>query len=437
MRAALGVLVFAVACGPEDEQHGNGSGTGGAGSQGGAAGCVDVAFRTSDFADAKKWLPKGDVVRGGLWATATAMSFAWIAYRFYPEGTPGQFLDDTVPWLALHTLNPENGAVVSQRVEALMPEGSLSTNSVITSFAGRKDGTFAVGFDYVEGTEHPQRVALGNIDSPGLSKYLVPSASGSVAAQTFAAWDGESFALHGYGTPPQFSLKLARVNDAGEVVLPFTQYGIASNVPPPVFSHRTSTNPESGRSYSADASGSAFLSGHLRDGTPLPKTGGGNKVVKASGQSTEVANMAVVSADSDGAWLMWQQNIDAAGTLGLVVQRVDLNGDATGDAGIIPIFPVDAEDGIWRWAILSHGASATIIAASDRSFYRFEYDGKKVSSPVLFVGPGEPYSFDPRDIEVIQAHGDLWVSYLSGFDLRLLKVKSGCHYPAKHAGPEP
>lgn len=288
MKAAFGVLALAVACGPDD-QNGNGNATGGAGGQGGAAGCVDVLITADLLPSPPNWFGRADGIPGGLGVSPKAVQIAWTA-RF-----------------RLANVTDLNG----------------------------DDGTL--------------ELPLG-----------VPE-----VRHTFAAWDGEAFAMHVYGAPLTFGLFVARVGDNGDIVLPLTEYGIASNVPPTIFSHRTSTNPESGRSYSADASGSAFLSGHLRDGTRLPGTESGAKVVKASGESTEVANTAAISADAAGAWVVWQQNIDAAETWGLKVQRVDLNGDATGAAGTIPIFPVDPEDGIWRWGLLSHGETATIIAASD------------------------------------------------------------------------
>lgn len=439
MKVVLGVLVVAVACGPEHSQPGGGGGTGGASGQGGAAGCVDVVLGPGALAAPPNWFGKGDAIRGGLGATSNNIEVAWMAYRPVKQGGTAQFLNDTVPWLVISTLDPTTGEVVSTQPRAIFPAGVKWGDAVLRSVAWRDDGRFALGYGlYLDDGSSPARFRLGHASAPDFEDGTLALPAGVPEVRhTFSAWDGEAFAMHVYGAPPTFGVFVARVDDSGDVVLPLKEYGIASNVPPTIFSHRTSTSAESGRSYSADASGSAFLSGHLRDGTRLPGTESGAKIVKANGQSTEVANSAVVSADAAGAWLMWQQNIDAAGTWGLVAQRVDLDGDAIGSAGIIPIFPFDPEDGIWRWGILSHGDSATIIAASDRSFYRFDYDGKKVSAPLRFVGPGDPYTFDPRDIEVIQAHGDIWVSYSSGVDVRVLKVKDGCHYPAKHGGPEP
>jgi hypothetical protein len=411
---------------------------GGAGAGGLAPGCVDITVNADVLDDAAAWLRRVHPVPGGLWATAQGIHYSWIAYRFFPEGTSGQYLEETVPWLIVSTFESETGAVTRHDRYKMFPDGFSYSTAVIRSFAGRADGTFSVGHERVENGEHPERVALGHFGDPDLYQSLLVATAGDpslVSSQTAAAWDGEAFALHAYGAPPQFTLHVARVDDLGNVVLPFTEYGITSNAAPSVLGHATATSAESGRTYVFDAAGDNLLNGHLRDGTRLPGTEFGPKLVKANGTVTTFSAIGTVSADQAGAWVAWTQiNVTKPERYEIVVQRLDADGSSIGDAAVLPIGPLDDPGGVEAWRLLARGSSVVIFTSSSSAVYRNDYDGVELGPPERILEGGANVELDIRAMEAIEHDGDVWLSYAQYKGpsyLRVIKAAPGCVYPAE------
>ncbi len=399
--------------------------------------CVDIVVNRAMFEDRDAWFVNGDSLPGGLWASDNVIHLAWTSYRFL-DGHTTEYLTDTAPWLILSSFDEATGAVIRNDRYAPFPPSIKWGEGAIRSFAARADGTFVVGHEWVTNSGMSFSAGIGRSTDPTIYTSVSLAEVGpedTIAAQTFAAWDGEAFALHAYGAPPQFSLHVARVDDQGNVLLPFTQYGITANVPPAVLSHRTATSPESGRTYSFDAEGDTILNGHLRDGSPLPGTESGPKTVVASAEPLYSASDPAIAADASGAWALWWQFAGGSPTVDykILLQRLDLDGEEIGESATLPLFPLSDPGGIARWTLLSRGESVEVLAASNYSLYSFRYDGA-LGPPkrVLTLAPDD--ALDIRDMQAIEWQGETWLSYSQNkgdFYVRVLKVKDGCVYPAK------
>ncbi len=409
--------------------------TPGSGGDSGAEGCVDIAITPETLGDSQAWYSgRMEELSGALWASDLGVHRSWMAYHWPAPKSSLDTFWDTTPWLVVSTFDPQSGQLIGNDSFNLFPPGSSPSDSEIPSFAGRADGNFAVGYSWFESGIHPQRVAMGKVGTAALDHQVSLPVDGDaslIARQTAAGWDGEAFAIHAYGAPPQFSLWVARVEEAGNVLLPLTEFGVTANTATTIAAHKTSTDPDSGRTYVFDAAGSTILNGHLRDGTRLPGTELGPKSVEPIGVEPAFATNAATSADGQAAWVMWRQN--ALTKLGweVLVQQLDLDGNPMTPAASIPPQPLNESDALDRWALLARGKGVLVIAASAYAVYRFDYDGEKLSAPVRIVST-QDIEMDIRNLALLDWNGETWLTYslLQPVSvLRVLKVKPGCVYP--------
>ncbi|MBK7583140.1 MAG: hypothetical protein IPI67_23445 [Myxococcales bacterium] len=351
-------------------------------------------------------------------------------YRFYPEGTTGQFLGDTVQWLIVSTFHPDTGKLAENNLFQLMPNGLTADFSGVRSFAGREDETFAVGYDYAENNKLPPRASLGRLgDTDVLKTVLLPATPDPsvIALQTAAAWDGEAFALHAYGAPPQFTLHVGRMNDQASVILPLTQFGQTASAATPgyVLGHRTSTNATSGRTFVFD-SDVVQVNVHDRAGAALPFS---PVVLQPPGAPQSGFSTGAVSADDfGGAWFVytWIAQLDRA----IEIVHMDDKG------GIDKYFesrPPKSDIGYFKvHAMTARKESALIASATFYGVYTLTVDASGVSEPTLVV-QGLDTEHDLRDMELIDFGGETWLSYSENASnpyLRVLKLSPGCVYPA-------
>jgi hypothetical protein len=402
---------------------------GGAGAGGLAPGCFDMVVTPAVLGTPPDWQTYGDPIPGGLWASGSSVHFAWIAYRIDPEAN-GQ----SVPTLVISTPLTDDGTQAKHDLYELFPNGFYRTTAAISSFAGRADGRFAVGHERVENGEHPERVALGQLgEADFYQAMLVPTVGEPtlLASQTAAAWDGEAFALHAYGAPPQFTLHVARVDDLGNVVLPFTEYGITANPAPGVIAHRTSTSLVSGRTWVFDADGQKYMNGHERDGARLAVIDPPPMELIAPGTSMFMSSYGVVAADpKGGAWFVWTDaiastipplaiaHVDAGGQVGAVFQALPPNGD---------------EGRLVDHAAVARGSELWIASATAYRMYTFVATDAALSPGTILID-GLNDEADIRAMEAIEHDGDVWLSYAQYKGpsyLRVVKAAPGCVYPAK------
>ncbi|MBK7580070.1 MAG: hypothetical protein IPI67_07660 [Myxococcales bacterium] len=365
-----------------------------------------------------------------------------MAYEW--DGKPG---GQTFAWLVVSTFAEDTGIAVGQDLHSVFPPGITTNEAVIESVAGRSDGLFSIGYDYPEGTVRKQFASLGRVGVEKLAVTVEIPSDGDptqLADQTAAAWDGEAFAMHAYGAPPQFTLHVARVSESGAVLLPFKQFGQTVNVNYILDGHVTSTNAESGRTYVFDSFSESILNGHLRTGESF--TSGPQKIQAVGLPPTSSANMAVVSADSSGAWLGWTQWSETeSGKRDAIVQRVDSGGKPSGDAVLFSTEiakPLGDPSGVWEWAISSQGGTdALVVAATHEGIYSKQItNGIPKDAVVVLDGNGAP-ELDARDFEIVEAQDERWVFFSEKHQgyvqiLRVLKLAEGCVYPAALGAPE-
>jgi len=404
--------------------------TGGTGGSGGVEGCVDVAITAKVLGDSKEWLDVG-ALSGPLWARADALHVAWVGYHSHSGGKT------SVPWLVVGTIHPDLGTIVDAQTYSLFPPALTYVDCAIYSFAGRSDGTFAVGHAWVEDGKRPPRVAIGRLGSPELKTALIPLAVGDAnmfAGQSAAGWDGEAFALHGYDAPPQFALFAARVDDQAQVLLPFTEFGWTKNPAYTVFTHRVSTDATSGRSFVFDADGPRIVNAHERSGDQTPLTKAGPMELKASGASEADSQYGVVSADSEGgAWFAWADDVVWGARPSLAVAHLDAKGSVTHSFKTQP--PAGDAGNFARHALVPRPTGAWLVSATGYGMYTFDVADSGLSAPARLV-EGLSDDNDVRDMEAIEFQGERWVSYAeykAERFIRVLKAKPGCVYPARPA----
>lgn len=374
---------------------------------------------------------------GGIWRTGNGIHVVWQAFRWLSDaGTPS--VDKSRTWLAAATFDPTTGSASAVSTYDIYPPQVTSSQSGLYTVAGRSDGLFSVGYDWFENGSRPQRALFLKVSgsTPTSLELPVDGDPSQLGLQTHAAWDGKAFALHAYGAPPQFTLHVARVDPQGNVLLPFTQYGITKNTSSGAFGHKSSTNPISGRTYVFDADLSNRLSGHLQDGSPLPGTGptSGPKVVEAIGLQTTETSRAAVSADADGAWVGWSQTNTTPTLKDLVFQRLDIDGNPEGAAIKTSITPLDDPGGIWRLAVLSRGKDRVFaVGASPTRVYGFLIENGVVGPASVIVDAEGSQNFDVRDLVAFDYEDETWIGFsevAAEGAIRVLRVKPGCVYPS-------
>ncbi len=180
-----------------------------------------------------------------------------------------------------------------------------------------------------------------------------------------------------------------------------------------------------------DASGAGYLSGHLRAGTPLPGTETQAKKIEAVGTPTLSPNLPAVAADADGAWVGFEQYNGTGVGMPMLVQRLTADGDPTGPAVEVPLFPLDDPGGVRAWDLISRGANrVTVAAASSFGVYVMDVEDGEVRNlraVAKFVGTKE----DIRDLIALEHAGELWIGFSENSDgtvLRVLKAGPGCVY---------
>lgn len=437
--AALGALgIAAVACGPEQTgspgggagtAHAGGTGptgdagtggtvqtcgagpTGGTGGDGGslAEGCVDIRVSPELLENPTQWSIAGLPL--SVWGTSKGIHVAWGASK-YIDSVQSMYV------LRIDTFDPQSGKPLVERVYKLFDKPNSGN---IRAVAGSPDGHIAVIYDT------GLSLAVGHLDDPALSIVTPLKKSGDPWNPQFVGWDGEAFALDG-GFDDSY---VGRFDTAGNQILPFTKYGAISGSYD-AFGPKLSTHPGSGRTYYFGATGEAYLAGHQRDGTPLPGTGGGWKVLKLIGTDSKGGLFQSITAGPDGAWAIWDVD-DPAIVTRTFAQRLNLDGDPVGKAAELFV-PLDIDPGIFRvhTSMPRPNGAAWFAAATGRYIWQFEYDGETMSEPQVLLDHGAclPEDLGVRDMYAFEHDGNTWVTFSEQgyFVRRVLLVKPGCRY---------
>lgn len=441
------LLSLLPACGPDDAAPCGGCNAAGSGGAGGSAGggagtateCTELVLSPSVLGSAGEWFSEPQAFRGALARGGDELFALWGAYRFLPEAETA-LLDDARPVLVATTVTLGSGAVRHEPLELFPPDVSAFFGAV-TAATVRPTGAFAAGYDWVDGdVDSAELVALGNaMDTSTLTSVeAAPSSERDAQVQTALGFDGEAFVVHATSGS---TLLLARVSPTASVVLPFTPYGRTPSSAANEAGHRTVTVSGSGRTYVFDAAGGNALSGHLREGEPLPGTESAPKTISAVGLATRSsASLPVLGANADGVWVAWQQHsLVATVPFENVVQRLDEDGNPMKGAFLVPFFPdPDVEDGVTVGALLPlPDGHVSIVAWSPTRIYELEYDGATLGPPRVIVEDTAGSMRDLREMALLSYQGERWLSYeqQGASAVRLLELSNDCTYPPLADGP--
>lgn len=425
---AAACAAFALACrGPQSQDPARDAGTDGLPE--GGSGCADTVIRSSSFVSGKDWAAGLGVVRG--WFVTSASGLAVVAVGYARNGSPTIETAEMV--VGVFSVDSEDASVLDVRELALFPSGITPTDASVDAVAAHGD-LLAIGLDdSFDGDA--QRVALVPTTTTELPTFVslpIAEAPSPVIGQSFAAWDGEAFAMHAYGVPPT-TLFVSRVATDGTVLMPLTRYGRTASDPTTILGHVSSTSPESGRTYVFDASGAGYLSGHLRDGTPLPGTETQAKKIQAVGTPTLSPHLPGVAADAEGAWVGFEQYNGTNIGMPMLVQRLTADGDPSGPAIEVPLFPLDDPGGVRTWDLVSAGPNrVTVTAASSFGVYAMDVEDGEVRN-LRAVAKFDGKKEDIRDLIALEHAGELWIGFSensNGTVLRVLKASPGCVYGA-------
>ena len=146
-------------------------------------------------------------------------------------------------------------------------------------------------------------------------------------------WDGEAFAVHAI-SQTSADVRLVRLSPEGNVVTPETAVGKITSI----FQDESDirTDPDTGTTWWVSwITGGVWLSGHLRDGTPLPGTeAGGGVLIVPQGFEPGVTpgSYPAIAAHGERNLIGWY---DHSGLGQNVIQHVDVT-DVFGNAITLP-----------------------------------------------------------------------------------------------------
>lgn len=307
-------------------------GTGGAGGDGGSGGtdggdtggaaseCIDIHVVSDMLPQGTiEWGPgsTGQVERDTLWRDEHGLHFAWQPW-VVSDGS------GTVAAFVISTFDPDDGKSVAHRIFPDFGFGGI---------ARAPSGVVCIAGGYPQDGGVSSGALLIDQDDPSVEKF-VPLYAGSKAF-IHVGWDGDAFAVHAWGDT---GLEVSRVNESGDVLLSPTVFGVADGFQPDV---RMSTDPVNGASFaiSGQFKPVPWITGHLRNGSPIPGTeADGGKPVPYQAATLGAAvgvSFHAVRAIAGGALAAW--SVGTTQTDGnVLVQALDTNLNPTADLVFVP-----------------------------------------------------------------------------------------------------
>ena len=267
MSRLLLAVLFAVAvalfgCGNSAHlQNGGAAGAGGAGGAGGAAveGCLDIHAGAARLPGGYSEV-SGGTPRNPFWVDDRGVHFASLARSVATDRVH----------LVVSSFDADTAEQWASRVYDPFPVDHNATST--WDAAGAPDGSFVVTLHYnLENNDWGfEPIAIGHLDSPTLTTVWLPPWSPQEASWVHVGWDGEAFAAHAIAQQSA-DLRLVRLAPDGSVLTPETYVGKIFSIWSNDISLRT--DPLTGTTWMVSIyKPSVWLTGHLRDGTPLPGT---------------------------------------------------------------------------------------------------------------------------------------------------------------------
>ncbi len=393
-------------------------------------GCIDIVTGGDGLPEGWDRYP-GRMARRPFWRDERGIHHAWISAE--AGGSPVH--------VVVSTYDPETAELVTHAVYDGYPPDYTSFYANIYDAAGAPDGSFAVLVSHPGDweVEPLMRVVLGHVEVPGELTEWVPPWPEIEVFPIDLGWDGEAFAVHAVmqGEP---KLRLIRLAPDGSVVTPDTEVGTFTSTGE--IRSAFHTDPETGTSWVLSSyKPGVLLTGHLRDGSPIPGIGPtGSEVITANGLPLDsvASGWPAIASDGTRALAAWQWY----GTIYKTYLQLVDSGSETGDGLAIHDDPccssrkalARSEDGWWLAVMRPDGVTE----------YRLS-DTEVVATSPLVTWPGcEPgcgTEFDLRTFSTVRWQDELWFGFwdftAKGFGYlirpyRIVRIQEGCSYRTMH-----
>jgi hypothetical protein len=265
-------------------------------------------------------------------------------------------------------------------------------------------------------------------------------------------WDGAAFSLdfRSNSSPDVLMLRLAP--DGSEVLAP-TQVGSIATIERNSSSFHTDA--DTGTTWLAsDAQDGVWLSGHLRDGSPLPGMEA-EEYMLVRGQGvppTWVSQFSALSSDGESALVGWSTNsemtvylqpVAGAQELGNAFVLVDSPTNTAQGPALARKQMLRLDDGWWLGGAYYHLGSTNQSDAGIVSFWlgetasgAMELTGRDVlvGFPPCWPGCENEFSFDIRYFASLRYENEIWFGFQDKTNgaiepYRIVRVGSSCRYP--------
>jgi hypothetical protein len=420
-------------------------------------GCVEARVQGAILPDGNKWYPGAVWVppRPG-WRDDRGLHAIWMDYETKEaDGGKVQTMHAVVS-----SFDASSGSADTSLVFDPFPPGQDGLYTAISSSAGADGGHFALGVRWLpKGAPYAlERVLLGRLDKTDLqASWTPPWSIGDNAAVVDIGWDGEAFAVHGFiNGLTGLDLMLVRLAPDGAVVLPATRVGLITSVLE--YYHDFQTDPVTGTTWVVSpAYTGVWVTGHLRDGTPLPGTEkDGGVLVEAQGVKwKDPSSFTAIGAGPAGSLVAWSDLPET----GNYVQRLGQDLMPQGNATILMAVGVEhyaqflgkaiasAPGGWWVGAedrksvtSFSLSESAQVLARSKLVTYSALdcIEAKTTCPPGVGV-------LDVRRLSTVTWNDELWFGfwdysgqqapppqYIPWSPYRFVRVKPGCVYKSMY-----
>lgn len=418
-----------------------------AGGEGGASGggggglpewCVDIHADHRVLPDVANWWPyASELPRHPFWRSDLGLHASWVQ-------NPA---DQSRAYLVVATFEPEAGVPLHSRLYQPYPASVSYGSALMEDVAGAQDGSFAALIGYPDSNDpygYVERVVLGNVAEQAPLTVWIPPWPASEAALIHVGWDGEAFAVHALSQSSSW-MRLVRLAPDGTVVTPAVEFGTVTSVWEGYFA--AETDPQSGTSWLvSSASGGLWLSGHLRDGQPLPGTEaqGGALVAGQGLEPGGSGHYPAIGLDSEEALLAWRdhgssttrlQGIDGASAVGDGLAIADEYATWPSADGAV----LRSGDQWWMGLLTKAVGIESLYVEGSELVDRTDLVPHQMCGSSCL--PGQDDFMDARSLSA-KRHGDeLWFGFWDLTDFatdehpdriwpyRVVRVAEGCVYP--------
>jgi hypothetical protein len=405
-----------------------------------AEGCVDIHVLQSMLPEPGKWVGTGPLIgtyldRDHIWRDGAGVHIAWNAD--HPAGGGGEMI--------VSSFDAASGAVLGHR---LLPNGGQK-GFFASNLA--PDGTVALGIvNYApDAGSGVQSLLLIRSDNPSYEKlYPLPPWPDPVTILVGVGWDGEAFAVHGFGdNNVQF---VTRVAPDGTVLLPPTAFGISYGYPDEV---RYVTDPASGVSFAVSGllAPKPRLTGHQRDGTPLPDPAKIQYVkVVPQGVAADAGweggtTRPTITLAPGGAAVVWSSGTGVV-PITTFIQPYDTSLATSADGIGIPGQPLpppgnpamyDGNDELTAQSL--NGGDWWVAGTNRMSINEFMVDatGKSTRRELVTNSSWATTGFGVSNFESAKYGDELWLGFLDFSSqkeqpYRIIRAKPGCTYQSMY-----